>query len=240
MMRVLIADDEPIARRVLRELLEECPGVIVAGEAVSGAEVLRQVERLNPDLVLLDIHMPQTDGLAVARRLRPEPLPLVIYVTAYEQHALAAFETGAVDYLLKPVRLERLRAALDRAQSQLRALRGSPPSPAPVPQRFAARLGDEIHLIDVCDIILFRAAEGGVEVVTAAGRYRCEQTLRELERRFPPPQFRRIHRAVLINTAHLRSISPLSSRRYLLRLTGGLEAVVSKRMAGVIREALQS
>ncbi|MCS7043103.1 MAG: LytTR family DNA-binding domain-containing protein [Bryobacteraceae bacterium] len=238
-MKVLIADDEPIARQVLRELLEECPGVAVAGEAASGAEALRQVERLNPDVVLLDIHMPQADGLAVARRLRPEPLPLIIYVTAYEQHAVAAFETGAVDYLLKPVRLERLRAALDRARARLEALQAAQAARIEPPQRIAARLGEEIHLVDTRDVILFRAVDGGVEIIATSGRYRASHPLRELERRFPPPQFRRIHRAILVNTAHLRSISPLSSRRYLLRLTGGIEAVVSKRMAGIIREAAQ-
>lgn len=238
-MRVLIADDEPIARQVLRELLEECPGVAVAGEAATGAEALRQIERLDPDVVLLDIHMPHADGLAVARRLRPEPLPLVIYVTAYEQHAVAAFETGAVDYLLKPVRLERLRAALDRARAQLEALRAARSTPAAAPQRIAGRAGEEIHLIDTRDIILFRAVEGGVEIVATTGHYRAPHPLREIERRFPPPQFRRIHRAIVVNTAHLRSLSPLSSRRWLLRLTGGIEAVVSKRMAAVIREAAQ-
>lgn len=236
-MRVLIADDEPIARQVIRELLEDCPGVEVAGEAAMGPEVLQQVERLDPDVVLLDIHMPQSDGLAVARRLRPLPLPLVIYVTAYEQHALEAFEAGAVDYLLKPVRLERLRAALAKARRQLEGLRAARPQAAAPPQRIAARSGEEIHLIDTRDIVAFRAAEGGVEVLATSGRYRAPLSLKEIEERFPPPLFRRIHRSFLINTEHLRSIAPLSSRRYLLRLTGGLEAVVSKRMAGVIREA---
>jgi len=238
-MKVLIADDEPIARQVLRELLEECPDVAVIGEAASGAETLRQVERLNPDVVMLDIHMPQADGLAVAHRLRPDPLPLVIYVTAYEQHAVTAFETGAVDYLMKPVRLERLRAALDRARRRLEELQAPRAARTEPPQRIAARLGEEIHLLDTRDIILFRAEGGGVEIVATSGTYRALHPLKEIERRFPPPQFRRIHRAVLINTAHLKSISPLSSRRYLLRLTGGLEAIVSKRMAGVIREAAE-
>lgn len=235
-MRVLIADDEPIARQVIRELLEECPGVEVAGEAGSGAEALLKVERLAPDVILLDIHMPHSDGLAVARRLKPLALPLVIYVTAYEQHALAAFETGAVDYLLKPVRLDRLRSALNRARRQLAGLRGRAVQP---PLRIAARSGGEIHLIDTRDIIAFRAAEGGVEVLAAGGRFHAPHPLKEIEQRFPPPQFRRIHRAFLINTQHLRSIAPLSSRRFLLRLTGGIEAVVSKRMAGVIRETAE-
>jgi len=238
-MRVLIADDEPIARQVMRELLEDCPGVQVAGEAASGAEALEQIERTDPDVVLLDIHMPQSDGLAVARRLRPLPLPMVIYVTAYEQHALEAFEAGAVDYLLKPVRLERLQAALEKARRQLNGLRAAGASASQAPERFPARLGSEIHLLDTRDIIAFRAAEGGVEVLTVSGRYHASCSLKEIERRFPPPQWRRIHRAFLVHTAHLRAIAPLSSRRYLLRLTGGLEAVVSKRMAGVIRETAQ-
>lgn len=238
-MRILVADDEPIARRVIRELLEECPGVEVVGEAATGLETLQQAERLDPDVVLLDIHMPHSDGLAVARRLRTLPLPLIIYVTAYEQHALAAFEAGAVDYLLKPVRLERLRAALEKARRQLEGLRAASTRPVQAPQRIAARAGEEIHLIDTGDIIAFRAAGGGVEILATSGRYQAAHSLKEIEERFPPPQFRRIHRAFLINTAHLRSIAPLSSRRYLLRLTGGIEAVVSKRMAGVIRETTE-
>jgi DNA-binding LytR/AlgR family response regulator len=238
-MRVLIADDEPIARQVIRELLEECPGVEVAGEAGSGAEALQKAERLAPDVVLLDIHMPHSDGLAVARQLKPLALPLVIYVTAYEQHALAAFDTGAVDYLLKPVRLDRLRAALEKARRQLEGLRARRAGAVEPPQRFAARSGEEIHLIDTRDLIAFRAAEGGVEVLATSGRFHAPHSLREIEERFPPPQFRRIHRAFVINTEHLRSIAPLSSRRYLLRLTGGIEAVVSKRMAGVIRQTAE-
>lgn len=238
-MRVLIADDEPIARQVLRELLEECPGVTVAGEAASGAETLRQVERLDPDLVLLDIHMPQADGLAVARRLRPLPLPLIVYVTAYEQHALEAFDAGAVDYLLKPVKLDRLRAALAKARRHLEGLRARQTPAGEPPRRLAVRSGNEIQLLDTRDIVAFRATSGGVEVLATHGRYLVPHTLREIEQRFPPPQFRRIHRSFLIHTAHLRSIAPLSSRRYLVRLTGAIEAVVSKRMANVIRAAVE-
>lgn len=238
-MKVLIADDEPIARQVLRELLEECPGVHVAGEAASGAETLRQVERLDPDIVLLDIHMPQADGLAVARRLRPLPLPLIVYVTAYEQHALEAFDAGAVDYLLKPVKLDRLRAALEKARRHLEGLRARQMPAGEPPRRLAVRSGNEIYLLDTRDIVAFRATSGGVEVLATTGRYLAPHTLREIEQRFPPPQFRRIHRSFLVHTAHLRSIAPLSSRRYLVRLTGGIEAIVSKRMANVIREAAE-
>jgi DNA-binding LytR/AlgR family response regulator len=119
-LQVLIADDEPIARQVLRELLEECPGAALAGEAASGTDAVKQIERLKPDVVLLDLHMPGLDGFAVARSLRGARLPLIIYVTAYEKYALQAFETGAIDYLLKPVRRERLAAALEKARQPSR------------------------------------------------------------------------------------------------------------------------
>jgi CheY-like chemotaxis protein len=106
-MRILIVDDEPIARQVLRELLEDIPGVTLAGEAASGPEAVDLVFRLRPDLLLLDLQMPGLDGIGVARALSAQDasrLPLIVYVTAYEQHALQAFDLGAVDYLLKPVR----------------------------------------------------------------------------------------------------------------------------------------
>ena len=234
-MKTLIVDDEPLARAVLAELLAEIPGVLLAGEAATTAEALDMVSSLSPDLLLLDIHMPGMDGLALARSLRGAAAPLVIYVTAYEKHALAAFESGAVDYLLKPVRVDRLRAAIDKARALLAGRKAAPALEAP--RRIAGRVGDEVHLIDPRDVVAFRAGESGVSILTAGGRYFFDQPLKALETRLPSPPFRRIHRAIIINTDHIRSIVPLSSRRYLLKLTGGLEAVVSRRMAGAIRDA---
>lgn len=235
-MRILIVDDEPLARSVLVELLSEIPGVAVAGEAATSAEALELISSHSPDLLLLDIQMPGMDGLALARSLRGVAAPLVIYVTAYEKHALAAFDSGAVDYLLKPVRKERLAAAIDKARFQL-AGRKPQPASQESPRRIVGRQGEELHLIDPRDVVAFRAGEEGVSVLTATGRYLADQPLRTMEARLPSPPFRRIHRAIIINTDHIRSIAPLSSRRFLLRLTGGLEAVVSRRMAGAIREA---
>lgn len=235
-MKILIVDDEPLARSVLAELLAEIPGVTLAGEAATSAEALDLVGRFSPDLLLLDIHMPGVDGLTLARSLRGESAPLVIYVTAYEKHALAAFDSGAVDYLLKPVRAERLAAAIDKARIQLAGRKPKAVAQDP-PRRVIGRLGEELHLIDPQDVVAFRAGDDGVSVLTASGRYLSDQPLKSLEARLPAPPFRRIHRAIIINTDHIRSIAPLSSRRFLLRLTGGMEAVVSRRMAGAIRDA---
>ncbi len=239
-MRILIADDEPIVRQVLRELPRSARTSAVVGEASTGAGRRCGGWSGSTRTSFARHPMPQADGLSVG----PPAASRDPHAAHHLRHRLRAArrgraETGAVDYLLKPVRLERLQAALHRARSQLEALRSARTAHAEPPQRIAARAGEEIHLIDTRDIILFRAVDGGVEIVAAGGRYRAPHPLRELERRFPPPQFRRIHRAILINTAHLRSIAPLSSRRYLLRMTGGVEAVVSKRMAAVIREAAQ-
>lgn len=234
-MRVLIADDEPIARQVLREELAGFPEVEVAGEASDGAEAVECVARFHPDVVFLDLQMPELDGFAVARSLRPQALPLVIYVTAYEKHALEAFDTGAVDYLLKPVRRERLAAALQKASAQLA---GFKPVAAPAggpPRKITGRLGNDLHLFDPSEVIAFEADHELVYVVTASRRYYSSHSLRELEERLGAP-FRRVHRKTIINTDHIRRISPLSSKRWLLVMSNGMEVVVSKRMTGVVRE----
>ncbi len=237
-MRVLIADDEPIARQVLRELLDDCPGVDVAGEASTGVEALEQIPRLKPDVVFLDLQMPGLDGFSVARQLRGGRLPLVVYVTAFEAHALEAFETGAVDYLLKPVRRERLAAAIGKARAQLGGLKEEPPAPRPSELRkIVGHLGGDLHLLQPEDVIAFEAEGDQVLILTAGARYYSDHSLKALEEKLPAPRFRRIHRRTIINTDHIRKISPLSSKRWLVKMSNGMEAVVSKRMAGTIRDA---
>ena len=236
-MKVLIVDDEPIARQVLREQLEECAGVVVAGEAADGLQAVERIEALRPDVVFLDLQMPGLDGFAVARSLKRAPLPLVIYVTAYDAHALEAFDSGALDYLLKPVRRERLDAALGKARAQLAGLRASPRTPAAL-GKIVGRLGESLHLLDPADVIAFRADGDVVYVHTAGQRYYSDHSLKALESRLPK-NFRRIHRGAIINTDHIRSIQPLTSKRWLLRLSNGQEAVVSKRLAAFIREEIR-
>ena len=230
-MRVLIADDEPVARSVLREHLEHFPAIEVVGEAATGPEVIAEVNRLNPDLLFLDIHMPQLDGFAALKALKGAAAPAVIFVTAHEDRALDAFNVGAAGYLLKPIRSERLAAAIERVQT---AARKAPP-PEPVLRRIAARHGSDIHLLDHAEVIAFQAEGETVQVISTRGKFEIPATLRQLEARLPSPEFRRIHRGAIINTSHIRKISPLSSKRWLLKMSSGLEMIVSKRMSGVIR-----
>jgi two-component system, LytTR family, response regulator len=248
-VRVLIADDEPIARQVLREHIESIPGLEVAGEASTGPETLQCILDLQPDLVLLDLQMPELDGLATARFLRGTRTPAVIFVTAYERHALEAFEVGAVDYVLKPVRRERLEQAVEKVRKQTPAHNGAPAvssalasaSAGGTLRKIVGRRGGDMYLLDPSEIVAFQAEGELVHIVTASEtkpgrRYLSDHCLKTLEEKLEQPRFRRVHRATIINTDHIRKISPLSSKRWLLKMSNGFEAVVSKRLAGSIRE----
>ena len=234
-MRVLIADDEPVARQVLRECLEEFPGIRVVSEAGTGAEAVEQILEFQPDLAFLDLRMPELDGLAAVRSLRGARMPLVIFVTAYEQHALEAFNVGAIDYLLKPVRQERLAAALDKARARLEGGTASEEA-LPMRRKLIGRSGTDLHLFNHSEVIAFVADGELVHMITTSGRFLANHSLKYLEASVLPPMFRRVHRRTIINTDHIRKISPLSSKRWLLKLSNGMEVTVSKRMTATIRE----
>jgi DNA-binding LytR/AlgR family response regulator len=231
-LRVLIADDEPIAREILREHVDAISGLEFAGEASTGAEAISRIFDLRPDVVLLDLQMPELDGLSVVRSLTGERSPLIIFVTAYENHALAAFEVGAIDYLLKPVRRERLEKAIEKARRQLKPALLVPPAV----QKITGRRGADLYLLDLAQIVAFQADGELVHIVTTAQRYLSDHSLKALQDKLEHTRFRRIHRSTIINTDHIRKISPLSSKRWLLKMSNNFEAVVSKRLASTIRE----
>jgi DNA-binding LytR/AlgR family response regulator len=232
-LRVLIADDEPIAREILRDHIDSIAGLELAGEASTGAEAISRIFDLRPDLVLLDLQMPELDGLSVVRSLRGDRTPLIIFVTAYENHALAAFEVGAIDYLMKPVRRERLEKAIEKARRQLK-----PPSAAQgdTLRKIVGRRGSDLYLLDPAEIVAFQAEGELVHIITTTQRYLSDHSLKVLEDKLEPKRFRRIHRSTIINTDHIRKISPLSSKRWMLKMSNSFEAVVSKRLASAIRE----
>ena len=249
-IRTLIVDDEPIARQVLRDELEAFSDVEIAGEAANGNDALGEIVRLKPDLVFLDLEMPGMGGFEVIRRLPEGVLPIVVIVTAYDRHAIRAFEAGALDYLLKPVSRERLEKALDRA----RALRGKTrevaerlahlsegvePPGTPRGRKVVGRTGAEYYLLDLDDVLAFQAEREIVWIVTARQRYMATQTLRSVDERLRGGVFQRVHRNSLVNVNHVRKMSPLSSQRWLLTLSNGLEFIVSKRQASTVRRMLQ-
>ena len=249
-MKTLIVDDEPIARRVLREELEGFPGVSVVGEAENGKQALQQISALKPDLVFLDLQMPVMGGFEVVRQLGGGQLPVIVIVTAFDEHAIQAFEAGAIDYLLKPVSEARLRKAVERARDlhakpldnanavAAIASAAAPPGPAPA-GKIVGRNGSEYFLLDANEVLCFQAERELVWIVTAKQRLLASQTLRGLEERLGQQQFHRVHRNAIVNVNHVRKMSAMSSQRWLLTLANGLQIVVSKRQAHSIRKILQ-
>ncbi len=238
-MKVLIVDDEPLARRRLATLLAGVDGVEVIGEAADGAQALAAVDRHDPDLVLLDIRMPGIDGLEVARRLtlRDDP-PMVVFCSAYDEHALAAFEAEAIDYLLKPVRRERLLAALER----VRRLNGDVAAAASkVRQRshICARVRGEMKLVPISAIIYFLADAKYVEVHFDGGEVLIEDSLVSLEEEFGD-RFVRVHRNCLVSRERIEGLAKNSDGEIIVRLRGCPTTLeVSRRNLPQLRRLLR-
>ncbi|HSA54176.1 MAG TPA: response regulator [Gemmatimonadaceae bacterium] len=248
-MRVLIVDDEPAARRRLALMLEELD-VEVAGEAANGVRALEQIAALRPDVVLLDIQMRELSGIDVARHL-PEPRPLVVFQTAHDSYALQAFEQEAVDYVLKPVSLERLRRALERAAARLREatrprfdaelvarLEAALGTSRPAWERILVRDATGQRLIALREVVRCTANEGEVVATTTAGRFRCDYTLDELESRLSPG-FVRASRGDLVNVAFVQGLTSAGDGSAKLSLANGQTVLVSRRRATAVRRRLE-
>ena len=248
-LRTLIVDDEPVARRILREELESMSDVEIVGEADSGAAALDQISGRQPDLVLLDLQMPEMGGFEVIRKIRRGThLPVVVIVTAYDKYALEAFEAGAIDYLLKPVGQERLAQAVERAHritgreaverlAQLQEI-AEPALGGARPKKIVGKIGAEYFLLTAGEIYAFQAEGDIVWITTAGKRYLATQTLKVLEERLRSSNFQRIHRNALVNVDHVRKMSALSSQRWLITLTNDQEFIASKRQARGTRHLL--
>ncbi len=249
-LKTLIVDDEPIARRVLREELELRPDVEVVGEADNGKNALQQIQEFQPDLVFLDLQMPVMSGFEVVRNLNGKHIPVVVIVTAFDQYAIQAFEAGAVDYLLKPVNEGRLHVTVERAKSMHGrpveianlvariAAASEPPQPSQR-RKVVGRNGDDYLLLDVDEVLAFQAERELVWIVTAKQRLLATQSLRGIQQRFGETQFQRVHRNAIVNANHVRKMSSLSSQRWLITLSNSLELIVSKRQAHNIRQILR-
>jgi DNA-binding LytR/AlgR family response regulator len=221
--------------------------VAVVGQAASGEEAVRAIDSLQPDLVLLDIQIPTFDGFEVLRRVRVVP-SAVIFVTAYGHHSIRAFEAGATNYLLKPVRNDKLRAAVERVQVVSRRTKQAAEANARTPnvisgasgRRVFGRRGGEYYLLNLDDVVAFRAEGELVWIVTNERQYLSNKTLAEITRQFEGSQFRRIHRGTLINMEHVSKMSKLTNHRWLVTMSNKQEFVVSKRRTHTIREVLHS
>jgi two-component system response regulator AlgR len=234
-LRALIVDDEAPARERLRRLLEELGDVTVVGEAANGAEALQRCASLDPDLVLLDVRMPGMDGIEAARHLGVlEEPPAVIFTTAYDEYALAAFETEAVGYLLKPVRREKLARAVRHAARlagpQLARLAEQSQTGRRRSQ-ICARLGEQLRLVPLEEILYFNAGQKYVTLRHQGGRELIDESLRALEQEFAP-DFIRIHRNSLVARRHVHTVERSPEGHLLVRLKDCEETLqVSRRYA---------
>jgi DNA-binding LytR/AlgR family response regulator len=248
-MKTLIVDDEPIARRVLREGLESFPEVVVVGEAGDGREALEKIARLQPEIVFLDLQMPVMSGFEVVQNLGGPILPVIVIVTAFDQHAIQAFEAGAIDYLLKPVSEARLRTSVERARhltsrpreiaANVDRIASAQPAGAIRSRKIVGRAGEEYFLLDLDEVLAFQAERELVWIITAKQRLLATQSLRTIGERLAEPQFQRVHRNAIVNVNQVRKMSALSSQRWLITLSNALQLVVSKRQAHNIRKILQ-
>lgn len=250
LLRTIIVDDEQIARNVLREELDQIQGLVVIGEADDGRSALHIIAENSPDLVFLDLQLPDLGGFEVIHNLNQQPSPpIVVVVTAFDQHAIPALEAGAIDYVLKPVGEARLAQAVERA----RRLRQNPPELAaqlrkmeeviePMAKgwsrKIVGRTANEYVLLDASEVFAFKAEAEIVWIITATRKYMATHTLAALQERLQNTSFRRIHRNALVNTDHIRKMSSMSSQRWLITLGNNLEFIVSKRQASSVRQFL--
>lgn len=233
-MRIAIVDDEELARRLLREYLSAYDDVEVVAECANGFEAVKAVTELKPDLMLLDIQMPRLDGFEVLELVGREVG--VIFVTAYDQYALRAFEVHAVDYLLKPFTEDRLRAALDRARSRVTAKALVTPAQLSVMarpagshlERVAIRDGANVHVIPVTKIDYIEAQDDYVCFRADGKRYLKQQTLAEIEAALNPEQFVRIHRSYILNIDRLAKLELYAKDSHAAILRDGTRLAVSR------------
>ncbi len=253
-LRVVIADDERPARSFLAAMLRGFDDVKLIGEASNGAEAIELIERERPDLALLDLQMPEIDGLGVVRLLKKSRMPLVAFVTAYDEYAVRAFELNAVDYLLKPVDRARLREALNRAQERLEradlrieavarmdaAASSYEEATRPaVLERIPIRQKDEIVIVPVKDIASI-VAEGELLRLTTEQNetYTLSYRLKDLEARLDPARFVRLGRGALANLEMLRRVSSMPGGTYVATLSNGQQLSISRLQGRILREHL--
>jgi two-component system response regulator AlgR len=242
-LTVVVVDDEPLARERLRSLLADQPGVQIVAEAGDGLAALQACAEHRPDLVLLDISMPGVDGLEAARHLAAfEPRPAVVFCTAYDTHALSAFEAAAIDYLMKPVRAERLAAALERARTFVagRATAPAPPSSSQPRTHLCARLRGSLRLIPLDEVHYLQAEEKYVVVHHARGQDLIEESLRSLEEEFAS-RFVRIHRNCLVARHELMELRRVEDGRVQAVLRhAAVPLEVSRRCVPALRETVKA
>jgi len=254
MIRTLIVDDEPLARERLRTLLQQETDIEVVGECADGRQALGAIGTEAPDLVFLDIQMPVLDGFGVIQSLEDRPLPAVIFVTAYDQYALRAFDVHALDYLLKPFTAKRFQKALERARSEL--IRGGDGKAGfeqrlinlledlngekRHPKRLVVKSSGRVYFLKIDEIDWIEAEGNYVRLHVGANSHLLRETMKGMEGALDPDRFIRIHRSTIVNTERIKELQPLFHGEYAVLLQDGTRLVASRGPENRLRRMLET
>jgi len=252
-LTALIVDDEPLARDLLRTMLTSVGGVTIIGESGDGADAITQIESSRPDVVFLDIQMPEGSGFDVVRALEPDVLPAIVFVTAFDQYALRAFEVHALDYLLKPYDLERLSAAVtkvkrmvdrprpdrDADNQRVRELIASVRMETVQAQRLVIREGERTILQRVDGIDWVEADAKYARVHTTERTYTVRETMRNIESRLDPAKFLRVSRSAIVNLDRVKEIQPWFNGEYVLIMQNGAKITTTRSYRGALVDIME-
>ena len=248
-LRTIVVDDEPLARQRVVDLVRARPELTLVGEAEDGRAALDLIAELHPDLVFLDIQMPELNGFEVISALDDDAMPRFVFITAFDEYAVRAFEVDAVDYLLKPVTKDRFDAAVSRALARAPGTEAASPARAlaeratearpECPTRFVARRGTRHYFVRVADIDWIEAVGNYVRLQTGESSHLIRETMRGLEAKLDPAQFVRMHRSAIVAIDRIDGVQPRDAGEYLVTLRDGTRLVSSRAYSDRIRALLR-
>jgi two-component system LytT family response regulator len=249
-IRTLVVDDEPMARERVLTLLNQQPDIEVVGECADGAQAVSAIERLEPELVFLDVQIPVVDGFSVLRAVTPRRMPMVVFTTAYDEYALRAFEVHALDYLLKPFDGQRFQQALERARDRIERQRAGDlgkrllamvqdlkPEPPPQNDRLVVKSGGRIHFLRVDEIDWVDAAGNYVRLHVKGEAHLFRETMAAMEKRLDANRFVRIHRSHIVNTDRIKELQP-GNGEHIVVLRNGVRLTLSRGYREKLQERL--
>ena len=247
-IRALIVDDEPLARKRIRSLLAQDSSVDVIGECSDGYKAVSSISELTPDLVFLDVQMPAMDGFDVIKTIGPERMPTVIFVTAYDQYALKAFEVNALDYLLKPFNRSRFQKTLERAKAMIRqtgnvnnqllSLLGDLRREQEIPDRFIIKSSGRVVFLRIEEIDWMRTVGNYVRLQVGRDSHLMRETMNGMEAKLNPDRFMRIHRSTIVNLDRVKEVQPWAKGEYVVIMRDGTRLIMSRRYRERLNERL--
>ena len=249
-IKTLIVDDEKLAREKIKRAIKTETDVEIIGEAICGGDAVEFINEQEPDLVFLDINIPDPNGFGVLQKIKPDKMPIVIFITAFDEYAIKAFEVNALDYLLKPFDKNRLMEALKRVREQLESRNGAVDkrlldllsdlrAEKEYPDRLVLKTQGRVYFVKTSDIDWIEAAGNYVKLHVGQTAHMLRETMTKIEQKLPPEKFLRIHRSRLVNIDRIKELNPLFSGDYLVKLQDNTELTLSRNYHDRLRELFE-